>query len=76
MSAVAASIGRMIAQSADPDDAEIEATLAEYRQWPGTRAYTATRIHQRAMNEQQPGSHALFVSTSTTPARPPPHGSE
>jgi len=24
------------------------------------------------MNEQQPGTHALFVSTSTTPTRPPP----
>jgi hypothetical protein len=31
--------------------------------------------HQRAMNEQQPGTHALFVSTPATPTRPPPHGS-
>jgi hypothetical protein len=29
---------------------------------------------QRAMNEQQPTTHALFVSTLTMPAPLPPHG--
>ena len=50
VSAVAASIGHMTAQPADPEDAEIEATVAEYREWSAAGRPGAVS-HEEAMAE-------------------------
>jgi hypothetical protein len=49
-SAAAASIGKMTAQPADPEDAEIEATLKEYREWAAAGRPGAVS-HEEAMAE-------------------------
>ena len=50
MSAAAANIRQMTAQPADPEDAEIEATLAEYREWAAAGRPGAVS-HEEAMVE-------------------------
>lgn len=50
MSAAATSIENMTAQPTDPEDAEIEETLAEYREWTAAGRPGAVS-HEEAMAE-------------------------